>query len=410
MRIPAHEATTAQLCAAYPFVVRRPLPGGGVLVGRDLTGGSFVHDPFELYRSGRLTNPNLLVLGQIGRGKSAFVKSYLYRHAAFGRRIVVLDPKGEYAPLARALGSAPVELVPGGPVRLNPLDVGSREAATEARRRQGGILAAIATAMLSRTLRPVEHALLEFALRACASPAPLIGEVVAALLSPRPEVARELRDSMEGVGRDGREVALALRRLLVGELAGLFDAPTSSDVDLAGPVLVLDLSALYHSSSLGVAIICVQAVLEELSQRRLGQSLVVVDEAWALFSNLGAAQFLQSSLKLARARGVANLLVTHRVSDLHAAGAAGSAASRLVEGLLADCETVVCYAQSESEMPHAASALGLSREEARMLPRLRRGVALWRVGEEPYLVEHRLAPGERALVDTDGALLSNERG
>ena len=34
----------------------------------------------------------------------------------------VVDPKGEYGPLARAWGVTPVALRPGGSVRLNPLD------------------------------------------------------------------------------------------------------------------------------------------------------------------------------------------------------------------------------------------------------------------------------------------------
>ena len=34
----------------------------------DLLGGLFAYDPFELYEAGALSNPNAVVLGQIGRG------------------------------------------------------------------------------------------------------------------------------------------------------------------------------------------------------------------------------------------------------------------------------------------------------------------------------------------------------
>ena len=98
----------------------------GVLIGRDVLGGSFVYDPFALYRNGVVTNPNMVVIGQIGRGKSSFVKSYLWRQAVFGRHAWVVDPKGEYGPLAEACGVVPVALRPGGSVRLNPLDTGER--------------------------------------------------------------------------------------------------------------------------------------------------------------------------------------------------------------------------------------------------------------------------------------------
>ena len=49
----------------------------------------------------------MLVLGPLGRGKSAAVKAYLARHRRLaGAQVVVLDPKGEYGPLAVALGGA----------------------------------------------------------------------------------------------------------------------------------------------------------------------------------------------------------------------------------------------------------------------------------------------------------------
>src|ERR1019366_3937234 len=121
-RVPAHVATTRHLGAAYPLVSEAGLGHHGVLIGRDLLGGSFVYDPFALYHQGVVTNPNMVVFGQIGRGKSSFVKSYLWRQAVFGRQAWVVDPKGEYGPLARAWGVRPVALYPGGSVRLNPLD------------------------------------------------------------------------------------------------------------------------------------------------------------------------------------------------------------------------------------------------------------------------------------------------
>ena len=121
-RVPAHVATTRHLCAAYPLVSEAGLGHQGVLIGRDVLGGSFVYDPFALYRQGVVTNPNMVVFGQIGRGKSSFVKSYLWRQAVFGRHAWVVDPKGEYGPLAGPGAWRRCALRPGGAVRLNPLD------------------------------------------------------------------------------------------------------------------------------------------------------------------------------------------------------------------------------------------------------------------------------------------------
>ena len=113
---------------------------------------------------------------------------------------------------------------------------------------------------------------------------------------------------------------------------------------------------------------------------------------------------MQAGFKLSRAFGVANVAVVHRLSDLHAAGAAGSQQQRLAEGLLADSETRVVFGQPHSEVEAAADLLGLTSTESTLLPQLPRGVALWKVGTRSFLVEHRVGPGERSLVDTDVAM------
>jgi hypothetical protein len=132
--------------------------------------------------------------------------------------------------------------------------------------------------------------------------------------------------------------------------------------------------------------------------------MVVMDESWRMFSHLAIAAWMQQSFKLSRSSGTMNVLVMHRLSDLASAGAAGSHQVRLAEGLLADTETRVIYGQPASEVEHARELLGLSDTEAKLLPNLPRGQALWKVGTRSFLVAHRLSPTEAGLVDTDGRM------
>jgi hypothetical protein len=74
---PAHRGATVELRTLYPFVVPDDLGVDGCYIGREASGGLFCFDPWECYARGRLTSPNMVVIGQIGRGKSAFVKSLL---------------------------------------------------------------------------------------------------------------------------------------------------------------------------------------------------------------------------------------------------------------------------------------------------------------------------------------------
>jgi hypothetical protein len=278
-------------------------------------------------------------------------------------------------------------------------------------RRRLGLLGALASACLRRPLAPREHAAVEMALAAAMrAPAPGTGAptlpgVVRALLRPLAESARAIGTTKAVLEQDGRDVGLELRRLVEGDLAGMFDGPTTPGIDPASGVLVLDLSAVYGSEALGALMVCAASWLQAMTSRPGSRTMVVVDEAWAVLSELAVARYLRSSWKLARAHGTANVAVCHRASDLAASGSSGSEHARLAEGLLADSETVVCYAQPASELPALSGLLGCSAEELAFLPHLRRGVALWKVGERRYLVEHLLGPDERAMVDTDGRLL-----
>jgi hypothetical protein len=94
-----------------------------------------------------------------------------------------------------------------------------------------------------------------------------------------------------------------------------------------------------------------------------------------------------------------NVLVMHRLSDLAPAGATGSRLVRLAETLLVVTETRVIYGQPASEVAHARELLGLSDTEAKLLPHLPRGQALWKVGSRSFLVEHRLSRAELVVVD-----------
>jgi type IV secretory pathway VirB4 component len=396
----------------------------GCYIGREASGSLFCFDPWECYAKGKLTSPNMVVFGQIGRGKSAFVKSFVWRQLCFGRHCWVLDPKGEYGALAAASGATPLRLGPGLGLRLNPLDVGSaahtaqtvetvqtvqtvQPGQSPAHQRRAELLGALLGSSLGRPLLPQERAAADVALsvaeeRAALPTLPLVAE---ALLRPEEQQARLLGTNLDGLRQDGRQVALELRRLVHGDLAGMFDAETSPGLDLSARVVVLDLSRLYASPALGLLMVCALSWLQStLVVGSATKRLVVLDEAWALLSHLATARWLQATFKLSRSYGVANIAVVHRLSDLKAAGQEGSEQQRLAEGLLADAETRVVFGQAPGEAERAGELLGLSRNEQALVCQLPRGVALWRVGQTSFLVEHELCPEELALADTDGAM------
>ena len=420
LRLPAHRATSEVLAGAYPFLAEEGLGPAGILIGQDAwSGTAFCYDPWVLYQRGVLTNPNIFLAGQIGRGKSTLAKSLAARCIAFGRRVYVPgDPKGEWAPVARAVGGQVIELGVGRPARLNPLDAGPRpvgieDAAWQAQvaQRRMSLLAALAEATLGHALQSVERTALDAALARARTTAaiPVLPAVVDALFEP---VEHWRGSSTAELRADGRQVAHALARLVHGDLAGLFDGPSSVALDPALPMVSLDLSHVAGSDTLlGLIMTCASTWMEAvLGDPAGGQRLVVYDEAWRLMAQPALLARMQAQWKLSRAWGLANVLIVHRLSDLDAVGDAGSQSRGLAQGLLGDTATRILYNEPYDEATAARRVLGLAAVEADQLPELARGEGLWRIGQRAFVVRHVCTAGELNLFDTDARMISDPHG
>ena len=130
----------------------------------------------------------------------------------------------------------------------------------------------------------------------------------------------------------------------------------------------------------------------------------MLEEIWALLGSERVAKYYQSCQKLARAYGVANIAVAHRIADLRAQAGDGTATAKVAMGLLADTQTRILFRQSSDQIAEARDLLGLTTIEADILPRLARGRALWRVGDHTAVVQHRIGASEWAITDTDQRL------
>jgi type IV secretory pathway VirB4 component len=408
LRVPKHQDTSATLAGHYPFLAEAGLGSDGVFVGQDLySGGSFVYDPWVLYQRGLITAPNVVLAGIVGSGKSSLAKSLYSRSLPFGRRVYVPgDPKGEHTAVAEAVGGRAIVLGHGLRNRLNPLDEGHRpsalsdsEWASQVAARRRDLIGALAETVLERSLTPLEHTAIDLSLADVvrSSAVPILPMVVDRILSPDRSDDRENR-----LTEDGRLVGHALRRLVAGDLAGLFDGPSTVRFDPSLPMISLDLSRVADNSTLvSVLMTCSSAWMEgALADPAGGQRWVVYDEAWRLMAYPSLLRRMDAQWRLARHFGIANLLIFHKLSDLDNVGDSGSAMRALASSLLANAETRIVYRQEADQLGSTAAALGLTRTEMNLLPTLGTGQGLWRVKDRRFVVQHQLHPDELAVFDT----------
>ena len=413
LRVDWHRATMAHLESVYPFHADEGFGERGPYLGVNVTGGmgGFWFDPFELYGTGLLTNPNCLVIGEVGSGKSALVKAFLGRSlAVYGHRrfIAILDPKGEYQPFARAHGLPVIRLHPGGTDRLNPMEPRPGEDAANVVARQG-LAAGLVTGVLGRPLDATEDALLGWAVATLARTGRpfTLTDVTATVADPADELVSLSRRSPLELSQAATPVVFALDKLCTRTLAGMFDGATTVDIEWDhGAGFVIDLSAVYNDrEALPLVMLAatswLSAVLQRASERRVIQ---VIDEAWAAVRH-GARHF-QGSLKLARTYGVSTWLICHRPADLTAQADDGTADAKIAAGLLSDIQTRIVFRQPADQVPIAAELLGLTERETRWIGQLVKGRALWRLQHRGAVVHNVLTATELAQFDTDTAMIA----
>src|SRR4051794_4827726 len=293
--VDTHRATTRVLRVAYPFLAEGGLGADGTYIGSDVfSGGSFVYDPWVFYQGRIITNPNVLLAGVIGSGKSSTAKALITRSIALGHKAYVpCDPKGEWTAVAEAMGGATIKLGPGLPTRLNPLDAGRRPSTLDpdewqrivwSRRR--ALLGTLAESTLGRPLAAVEHTALDLALETVSSQvaSPTVPDVVVALFTPDSAFARRAGLQTTSLTDDGRQVAHAIRRLVHGDMSGMFDGPSTTEFDPSLPMVTLDSSWLGsggNDEALRLTLACASSWLESaVAAPAGGNRYIVYDEGW----------------------------------------------------------------------------------------------------------------------------------
>ena len=114
------QLTTTSLGLFLPFKIRELVQFGDSLsFGANKITGNIITADIK-----SLPNPNTIVLGTPGRGKSFAVKMMILQiFLKLRDEIIISDPEGEYSPLVRLLNGLVIKLSQSGRNYINPLDI-----------------------------------------------------------------------------------------------------------------------------------------------------------------------------------------------------------------------------------------------------------------------------------------------
>jgi hypothetical protein len=436
------QMTSEQTGGVWPLIAADALPPTGARIGVDwLSGGAFHADPIGWTLTGQagVTNPNMMVFGAPGQGKSATVKLFALRQMAFGYRTLILgDVKDEYEPLCRALNVAPHAVGHGMPARINPLDFGplgndwSHLGAAEAQRRASlvfsrwllllqGLVGSqhvsfgpVAETAVGQVIRDLTG----YATGATRLAELTIPQVWHALNEPTDQLIDLCRySSRQHLLDETRPIRDALGALVKGHLSGLFDARTTIDVDWRAPIQSLSLSRLdpLGDEAVGVALTCLNSWGRAMTQVADAGDLRIVirDEAWKQMRlGVNAVKSLDADLRLSRRDGCVQVVIAHKPSDLLTVGDAGSQAVAIAKDLIHLCSTKVLLGQDEKIGDELSGLLGLTPMSERLITHwatAAKGRALWQVGNRAFKVQAIRSPTEVAFTETNDAITSPRR-
>lgn len=399
--------------AIYPGMFAKPLECTNVFLGRDRSGARFAYNPFELYASGVLTNPNIMVFGQIGFGKSALVKALISRHLDCGYKACVFDPKGEYEALASSSGGVTVSFGVHAKSGLNPLSgmsaAGKAAKGLEISHSLLENLTITMGAVLQREPTSLESYVLEHAISVVMTGSQEVDlyDVYHCLVDTRRDGFGQFGVFDDDAAHCAAALALELRRYLFGDLKGIIDGPkgTGAQRVSAERLIHVDLFSALRSESMKVGVPVFLTLFSKLLSRGSDRYIVALDEAWMALSNPGCSAFIRSYWKLARGYGISNVAVVHRSEDLGASGEAGSVSEKVALGLISDSQTYAIFHLDHPSAYSLGRQLALSKTETSVVGSLPRGSCLWKVGDRTFVVDVMLSAQEAGEFGTDGRMI-----
>jgi len=397
MRLTKLRATTVEWQSAYPWHFGGSIPSLGPVLGIDrLAGGSpFGLDPLRLVVEGHATNPNMVIAGAPGNGKSAFVKALLWNLVgAFGYRFVATDVKGEYRAIAQALGAPVLDLRPGGPTRINPLaDPTGRLEFT----------AALASLCLDRSLDTLERAALAAAVRMLPAD-PVLADLLAVLRDMPVAVCEELVIGRDDALAGTQALRFGVGELLNGAMAGMFDGHSNIAPSESPAGFVVDVSGCGTDDRvLRFAMLAGQRAVSQMLAGSKRPTLRINDEGWRVASTLEGVRYMQHDFKLGRVDALSNILVVHRFAEIgaQADGVAGDIAQRLVS----DADLHVMFRQGDrDDADDSMERLRLPTSTRDALVQLPARRCLIHLRGQLALLEVVLSRRMRELADTNQAV------
>ena len=381
--------TTSSTAIFIPFITQELFQRGASLY----YGLNALSNNMILCDRKQLKNPNGLILGTPGSGKSFAAKREMTNAFLItDDDIIICDPEAEYYPLVQRLQGQVIRLSPTSPHYVNPMDINLNYSEDD------NPLALKSDFILSlcelivggkEGLQPVDKTVIDRAVRnvyrpflAAPDPAkmPILGDLHA-VLSATPET---------------RRIANILNRLVHGS-ASSFNRQTN--VNLDNSYVVIDISELSGDLLTVGMYIGLDYMWDKAKEDLTRRKQIFIDEVWQIIgasSNALAANYVFEAVKTIRGYGGGVLVATQDLNDFFSLED-----GKYGRGILNNCKIKIILNLEEEEAQRVQSVLKLTDAEIDNITRFERGSALIVTNSNNVTVDMRCSEEEKDLITTD---------
>jgi hypothetical protein len=340
--------TTSGVAMLIPFSTREIFQSGEALYyGRNALSGNMIMADRK-----RLKNPNGLILGIPGSGKSFAAKREITNaFLVTSDDIIVSDPESEYAPLVAALGGQLIKVAQSSPDHINPMDININYSEDESplALKYDFILSLCELIVGGRDgLEPIEKTVIDRAVRAVYQDYLSDSEPDVEKMPVLEDLYDELLTMPEA---EARRVATALEIYVHGSL-NIFNHRTN--VDIENRLVCFDLKELGKQlRKLGMLIVQDQVwnrVTQNRTQRK--STRYYMDEMHLLLKEEQTAAYSVEIWKRFRKWGGIPTGVTQNTKDL--------LASREIENIFENSDFIYLLSQASGDQEILGRALRIS--------------------------------------------------
>ncbi len=376
---------TSPLSSIFPFVSSDLSSNDGILYGVNQHNNSLI-----LFDRFSLENPNSIIFGTSGSGKSYLVKLEALRYLMTGTDVIIIDPENEYKPLSEAVGGKFYDISLASDSHINPFDLpvpGEDDRPEDVLRSNLINLIGLLRIMMGG-LSSEEDAIMDQAITETYAAKDITPESDPSTWNEKIPLMADLEQVLESM--EGTEsLARRLKKFTTGAYSSFFNR--KSNVSMDNNLTVFGIKNLEEELR-PMAMFIIMRYIWKTMTSSLKKRILIVDEAWWMMQTEDGASFLYGLVKRSRKYWLGVTTVTQDVSDFMR--------SDYGQPIINNSALKMLLKQSPAVIDKVQKTFTLTDEEKMILLEGSRGEGIFFAGQKHVSMRIIASPTEDKIITT----------